>query len=258
MQRSIGLGLIFVACAFVLVPRVEAQTLTRVTPQVGAPGDTVLISGTNLGGTITVRFGANVGGFAGFWVVQVAPVQVTQTLVTAVVPVFGNFLPGGVPLGSTPVGTVDCGGGGFANSLPFFYVEQTAGVLDTPGLGTTLGGLNGRPVIGFQIAGGAPVAGNALFTLTLENAAPSATATLVLGAPATPPGLSYLDGFVGMDPTQPFWLIMPSFTVNASGDVAWNLPIPGGLLNATVAVVWVVVDPVTGGVGMSDGLKVTL
>jgi hypothetical protein len=257
MQRSIAFGLILVACTF-LSPRAAAQTLTRVTPEVGAPGDTVLISGTNLGGTSTVRFGANVGGFAGFWVVQVAPVQVTPTLVTAVVPVFGNFLPGGLPLGSTPVGTVDVGGGGFANSLPFFYLEQTAGVLDTPGLGTTLGGLVGRPVVGFQIAGGAPVPGNAGFTLTLENAVPAGTATLALGSPATPPGTSYLDGFVGIDLNQPFQLLAPSFTVNASGDVAWNLPIPGGPLNVTIAVVWVVVDPVTGGVGISDGLKVTL
>jgi hypothetical protein len=256
MQRSFGFGLILVASAFLLVPRAAAQTITRVTPKVGAPGDVVLISGTNLGGTSTVRFGANVGGFAGFWVVQVAPTQVTPTLVTAVVPVFGNFLPGGVPLGSSPEGTVDLGAGGFASALPFFYLEQTAGVLDTPGLGTTLGGLNGRPVVGFTIAGGAPVAGNVNFTLTLENAAPGATATLALGAPAAPPGLAYLDGFVGLDLQQPFQLLPQAFTVDASGDVAWNLPIPGGPLNITIAVVWVVVDP--SGVGISDGLKVSL
>jgi hypothetical protein len=254
MQRIVRSSLVALALALAA----EAQILSRVTPEVGAPGDVVLIFGANLGATTVVRFGATVGGFSGFQVHQVAPLSVSPTLVIAVVPTFGNFLPPGIPGGSAPVGTVDCGGVGFANSLPFFYLEQTAGVLDTPGLGTTTGGLNGRPVAGFRIVGGAPVAGNANFTLTLENAAPGSMAQLALGAPATPPGTAYLDGFVGIDLSQPFQLLAPTFTVNGAGDVLWNLPIPAGPLNLTIAVVWVVLDPVTGSVGISDGLKMTL
>jgi hypothetical protein len=113
-------------------------------------------------------------------------------------------------------------------------------------------------VIGFKIAGGAPAAGNAGFTLTLENAAPGSTATLVLGAPATGPLTPYLDGFVGLDILQPFTFLTPSFTVNAAGDVAWIIPIPAGPLNVTVAVVWVIQDPITGALGISDGLRAAL
>src|SRR5436190_9385364 len=130
-----------VLSAVVVLSTAMAQQITRVTPEIGAPGDTVIIAGTGLAGVTTVRFGATVGGFAGFHVIQVSPVQVTATRVTAIVPTFGNFLPGGIPNGSAPVGTVDVGGPGFANSLSFFYLEQTQGVLDTPGLGTTQGGL---------------------------------------------------------------------------------------------------------------------
>ena len=218
----------------------------------------MLISGTNLGGVTMVRFGAYVGGFGSFHVHQVVPAQVTATLVTAVVPVIGNFLPPGIPNGSSPFGTVGVVGPAFSSWLTFFYCEQTAGMVDTPGLGTTAGGLNGRPVVGFKIAGGAPVAGNPLFTLSLENATPSATTILAVGAPATL-GATYLDGFIGIDLTLPFQLLpTPVFTVDASGDVVFSLPIPPGPLNITAAVVWVIFLPGSGSVGISDGLKVTL
>ena len=233
-----------------------AQQVTRAIPEVGAPGDVVLISGTNLGGVTMVRFGAFVGGFGGFQVHQVAPVQVTATLVTAVVPVIGNFVPPGA--GSTPFGGIGVSGPAVSSWLTFYYCEQTAGVVDTPGLGTTAGGLNGRPVIGFTIAGGAPTTGNPFFTLTLGNATPSATTIVAVGAPATL-GATYLDGFIGIDVTLPFQLLpTPVFTVDATGDVAFNLPIPPVPLNITAAVVWVIFAPGTGSVGISDGLKVTL
>jgi hypothetical protein len=235
-----------------------SQQITRVTPEVGAPGDIVIISGTSLGAVTEVRFGAEVGGFAGFWVQSVAPFSVSPTTVVAVVPVFGNFLPPDIPFGSSPVGTVDVGGPGFANSLTFFYMEQTAGQLDTPGVGTTQGGLAGRPVIGFRVAGGAPVAGNASFTLTLENATPSAAATLVLGAPANPPALMYLDGIVGIDLLQPILFIQPPFPVDASGDVVVPVPIPAGPFGVTIAAIWVIADPVSGAFGISDTLAATL
>src|SRR5262245_34234583 len=110
-----------VLSAALILSSAVGQTITRVTPEVGAPGDTVIITGTSLGAANVVRFGAVVGGFGGFWVISVTPATVSATQVTAVVPVFGNFLPPNIPNGSAPVGTVDVGGPGFANSLPFFY-----------------------------------------------------------------------------------------------------------------------------------------
>lgn len=245
------------ACALVTLSG-RAQTLTRVTSQVGSPGDTVVLTGTNLGATTVVRFGASVGGFAGFMVRNVAPVQVTATSVTAVVPLFGNFLPPGV-LGSSPVGTVDAGGTGFANSLPFFYLEQTAGQISTGGLGTTWGGFNAlRPVAGFTIAGGAPVAGNQAFTLTLEGAIPGAVVAAVVGVPSPPPLTTYLDGLVGIDLTQPYVYVQPNFYVNPAGDVFFHAPIPATPLNVTVTVVWVIASPFGNPLGISDGLTVVL
>jgi len=232
----------------------SAQTIMRVSPEIGAPGDIVIITGLNLVSVTTVRFNAFVGGVVGFQLHTVAPTSVTPTRVTAVVPVIGNFVPGG----ATPFGGIGVSGPAVSNQLTFYYCEETAGAINTPGLGTTAGGLNGRPVAGFTIAGGAPVLGNPLFTLTLENATPSATAMLAVGAPATL-AATYLDGFIGIDLTLPFQLLpTPVFTVNAMGDVAFFLPIPAGPLNVTAALVWVILAPGTGSIAISDGLKVTL
>jgi hypothetical protein len=262
MHRALRLPLFVLACAILRAVPAHAQTITRVTPEIGAPGDLISISGSFLGGTGSVRFVAHIGGFGSIWIITVPPVLVTPNLVIGVVPLFGNFAPPGGPNGSLPIGTVDVGSPTSSNSLSFFYLEQTAGAIDTPGLGTTLGGLNAnaRPVIGFQIAGGPPVSGNALFTLTLENAAPTGIATLALGAPPVPPLVPYLDGYIGLNLLQPWQLLVTqSFLIDPFGDVASNIPIfGGGPLNVTVALVWVVVDPFTGGVGVSDGLKVTL
>jgi hypothetical protein len=234
-----------------------AQMLVRVSPEAGEPGDIVTITGTGLGGTTVVRFGADVGGFAGFWVVQVVPIQVTATSVTAIVPVFGNFLPPGVS-SSSPFGTIDTGGPGFALSLGFFYMEQTQGQVSTPGLGTSQGGLSGRPVIGFALALGPPMTGNGSFTLTLENAVPTSTAALALGSPASPPLVPYLDGLVALDLLQPIVAFGPSFIVNAGGDVLFPIPIPPIPFGITLTIQWIVVDSVTGALGISNGMSAQL
>ena len=257
MQRSIAFGLIFVGCTFVLAPRLERRRSRGSPPEVGAPGDTVLISGTNLGGTSTVRFGANVGGFAGFWVVQVTPVLVTPTLVIAVVPVFGNFLPGGFPLGSIRR----------HRGLRGRRVRQLATVL--------LPRADGRRPRHTRAGHDARRAERPPRRRVpdLRRRARSRQRQLHPHARERPPVLdrdtrARVAGHAAgnglsrrlrrYNLQQPFQLLSPSFTVNASGDVAWNLPIPGGPLNVTIAVVWVVVDPVTGAVGISDGLKMTL
>ena len=210
--RSSVAALMLVATAFPAL----AQQITRVTPAIGAPGDVVLISGMNLGGVTMVRFNAFIGGVVGFEVHQVVPAQVTATLVTAVVPVIGTSR---APNGSTPFGGVGVTGPAFSNQAHVLLLRADRRSGRQPGLGTTAGGLNGRQVVGFTIAGGPPAAGNPLFTLTLENATPSATALLAVGAPATL-GATYLDGFIGIDLTLPFQLLpAPMFTVNASGDV---------------------------------------
>jgi hypothetical protein len=235
-----------------------AQTITRITPEAAAPGDLLLITGTNLAGVTIVKFGASVGGFAGYWQINVAPNQVGPTSVIVTVPTFGNFLPPG-SFGSSPVGGVEClTPTTISNQLPFFYMEETAGKLTTPGLGTTQGGIIGRPVVGFKLANGAPNAGNSLFTLTLENATPGAGAMLAVGMPGVNPLTPYLDGFVGINLAQPYVIAQPTFIVNASGDVNFNIPIPATPFNATFTVQWIVVDPVTSAIGISNGLSVQL
>ena len=235
-----------------------AQSVTRVTPEISSPGDVVLISGTTWAASRWC-------GSARTWEDSAAS-RCTR-----------SFPPGNrdaghrggagdrqLPAARNPERKQPVRDGrlrvgpAFSSWLTFFYCEQTAGAVDTPGLGTTAGGLNGRPVVGFKIAGGAPVQGNPLFTLSLENATPSATTILAVGAPATL-GATYLDGFIGIDLTLPFQLLpTPVFTVDASGDVVFSLPIPPVALNITAAVVWVIFQPGSGSVGISDGLKVTL
>jgi hypothetical protein len=254
IERHVTAVLLVILCA-VTAP---AQQLVRVTPEAGEPGDVITITGTNLGGTTIVRFGADVGGFAGFWVVQVVPIQVTSVSVTAVVPVFGNFLPPGVFPPSNPFGTVDTGGPGFALSLGFFYMEQTQGQVSTPGLGTSQGGLAGRPVIGFTLVGGPPTTGNGAFTLTLENAVPNSVATLALGSPASPPLVPYLNGLVALDLLQPIVAFGSSFIVNSSGDVLFPIPIPPFPFGATLTIQWIVVDSVSSAIGISNGMSAQL
>jgi hypothetical protein len=258
MRRSLVSGLVVLILAGFGLPRATAQgTITRLIPEAAAPGDTLLILGSNLVGTTTVTFGASVGGFAGWWTITVAASGASATAVLVTVPTFGNFLPPG-SLGSGPVGAVTVNSPGATNSLSFFYMEQTQGKYTTPGLGTTQGGLIGRPVIGFTVAGGAPTPGNAAFTLTLGSATPNAPATLAVGAPNAGPLTPYLDGFVGLDLLQPFTLLPIAFVVNQNGDVAFNVPMPPAPLNTTVTVQWAITDPVTGTIGISNGLTMIL
>lgn len=258
MRRSLVSGLVVLILAGLGSSRAVAQgSISRLIPEAAAPGDTLLILGSNLVGTTTVTFGASVGGFAGWWTISVVPTGASANSVLVTVPTFGNFLPPG-PLGSSPVGAVTVNSPVPTNSLQFFYMEETAGKYTTPGLGTTQGGLIGRPAIGFTVAGGAPTPGNAAFTLTLGNAVPTSPATLALGAPNAGPLTPYLDGFVGIDLAQPFSLVPVPFVVNQSGDVVFNVPMPPAPLNVTVTVQWVITDPVTGTIGISNGLTMIL
>jgi hypothetical protein len=236
-------------------PAAPGQVLTRVTPEVGAPGDVLLLTGTNLSGVTGVRFRASVGGFIGFNTIVVTPVQVSATTVTVIVPVVGNFLPPSV-LGSSPVGAVSVLAPGPSNLLSFFYFEQTAAQITRSGLGTTWGGMNGLPpVSGFRIAGGAPTAGNSSFVLTLENAMPGSTVTFVVGSPALSP-TPYYDGFVPINLAQPYLYAPAPFVVDAFNDVIAPTPLPPSV-SGTFTVCWVIATPFGMPLSISNGLTVT-
>jgi hypothetical protein len=260
MRRTDCRTLVAAVLAALLVSETLAQHISRVTPEAAEPGDLVLLTGTSLGGTTTVRFSA-AGGYS---VAQVPPVQVTPTSVTAFVPMLVNFAVPPTPIVpmpvSSPLGVVDVGTSSvqFSNSRTFFYMEQTAGLVTTPGLGTTQGALDpiARAVVGFRIVGGTPIPGSPFFTLTLENATPTAFGTLVVGLPA-PAVIPYLDGQVGIDVSQPF-LVLPTFTVDPAGDVNVFVPMPSPQLNVTVTALWVVADPASTVLGITNGLSVKL
>lgn len=254
-QRAGSRLLVAVAITLLFTAAPRAQTITRVTPEAAAPGDLVILTGPNLQGVSIVRFFATVGGFVGTWTVDVTPQSVSSTRVTALVPMMAAFAPPNATPPGNPVGTVQAInplGPSAPNTLSFFYM-QAIPTVTTAGLGTTQPGL-GRPVVGFTIAGGPPVTGNAGFTLTLENAIPGAVAQIFVGAPDPAPSVMVGDGLVAIDLTQPFFSL-PSATVDAAGDVHLPLPIPTSPLNFTFMLQWLEVDPATGQSYISNGLQ---
>jgi len=219
--------------AVLLMPlaRGMPQIITRITPEVAAPGDIVIVSGSFLGGA-SLEFQAIVGGFVGVWTAVVTPLSSSANQLVAVVPQMAGFAPPNATPPGNPVGTVKAlspAAPTGPNTLPFFFLQALPGVT-TVGTGTTQSAGIGKPVIAFTISGGPPVPGNASFVLTLENALPFSSAWLVLGFPDAPPHIGVGDGVVMVDVLQPFVVFpsigAPPLAADMDGDLLLPLPVP--------------------------------
>lgn len=237
----------------------SAQTITSVTPEAAAPGDTIVIRGANLAAVTQVRFEAVVGGFVGISNVLVTASSVSATEVVATVPLINSFtppnaVPPGSPLGNIRVRT---GTGVLSNQRQFFFMEATFGQVTTTGNGTTQS--NGRRAItSFTYSGGAPTPGNAAFVLTLDNAIPSSAAIVAFGLEGVPPYPLVSDGTVVIDIFQPYQVLPQTFVTDALGRATLPAPIPNVSLGLSIAVQWAMVDGVSGAVEVAEALVVQL
>ncbi len=239
----------------------DAQTISRVVPDAASPGDLVIVQGSGLGAVASVRFRATVGGFAGSWTVDVTPLSLSATALTVRVPQMAGFAPPtAVPPGD-PMGRISIG----ASGTRFFFLQGTfdprtnlAPQSVTQGVGTTQSTGAGRPVVCFDLDGGAPVAGNAGFVFELENAVPASAATAVIGLPAPLPYLPIGDGTLTVG-TAVMVFVGPIAT-DAAGDARLPLPVPGAPVSSVdIALQWAVLDAgLAGGVAVSNGLRITL
>lgn len=246
-----------VAC---LAATAATQTIDRLVPAAAAPGDLVIVEGSGLGGVTQLDFTAIVGGFVGVWTVSAPVIVISPTELRVQVPLFNNFIPP-TPGGSegTPEGWVALPGGPLVD---FFYMEGTNGQFTTLGNGTTQTNGLGKPVVSMAVAGGwsppccaqnPPQPG---FVLRLENATPGASAMFVAGLPESLPYPMVGDGTLVVDLALPF-VILGTFPVDANGDVALPLPLPGGV-GITVAIQWAFKQPGTNKLILSNGLQVLL
>lgn len=251
MVHSFRIGSLAAALLVLATVNAGAQTITRVSPEAAAIGDTVTLTGSNLAGTTAVRFFASVGGFVGVWTVNVVPTSVSATAVTAVVPEMAAFAPPGASPPGDPVGTVRVVGPALSNTLPFFYIQATPEI-DTPGNGSPQPGGIGAPAIAFTIAGGAPASPNPTFVLTLEHAVPNSSAILAIGLPGTPPFPLINGGTFTINPLGPIVLV-PALPVNAAGDILVPAGIPAGLAGISLTLQWIVMAP---GAFLSNGLRI--
>ena len=255
----------FLAALFLGAGVTSGQTLSSIVPEAAQNGDLVVLHGTGLAGTTLVRFTGNVGGFAGIWDIDVAPVSVSDTEVRAVVPQFSSFVgPAAVPP-SSPFGSVSLVGTGA--SVKFYFMEEKHGQVTTPGIGTTQS--NGERSVGhFDIAAGEPVQGNPNFTPKLGLAVPGALPVLAVGVQAPPPFLPIGDGELLVDLSSGFFALVVGPTVDAAGNSSVSLPLPplcippvtteDPVCNFPVAMQWGMLDPASGSFVISSGMFVIL
>ncbi|QDU65377.1 IPT/TIG domain-containing protein [Engelhardtia mirabilis] len=219
------------------------QTVDRVVPQTGSPGDLVLIEGSGLAGIASVSVGLLAGpGFPQ----AVVPESVSDTQIWLKVPAL--TLDPGVSSGSGAV-WLDTGVLTFAGS--FFPLQQTLGEIVTLGLGTTPSASTVRPAISFDYDSGPPKylvsqpfgpdvwQNNSSFRPTLHLAPPSAATFLAIGAPDFAPSLPMGDGLIALDLGAPVLLL--ATTTDAVGDASLGLPVPSSL-SGTVGLQWFTVD----------------
>jgi len=230
-------------------------------PPVGEPGDILAIEGTGLGATQHVDFLAIVGGFVGFEHMLVAPLSVSDTRVEVQVPLSGHFLPPPPLADGDPVGLVtllDGSFGALGAQVPFGHLEITFGAVQTLGQGSPLPApAPGRPVVAFDLAGGAPAAGNGAFELELHAAAPGAACFVLAGRPATPPYALLNGGTLVTDLTLPFVLLGP-WVADAQAVAQARLPVPGALAGLTVSLQWAFRHPQDNVLRVSNALVADL
>ena len=234
---------------------VQAQTITSVAGEAAGPGTQIAVHGSGLAATTHVRFHANVGGFVGIWT-QDEPVQsAAADVVTVLVPdIVAGFVTVG-PSAGGPFGdlqTVDASGA-TSNSLKFYFFEGTDGFLANAGLGTTQSTGQGRSILSFQLAGGAPTPGNPTFTPTVHNAVPGAMPFLAIGLPG--PALPVDDGLLAVS-LGGILVTSPGALVDGAGNsklgpLAVPATIPAGV---QLAMQWGYLDPLTFTFELSGGM----
>lgn len=247
------------ACLAVLVAAATAQpTITGVSPATASPGDVIYITGSFPVGVTHIQFTATVGGFAGVNNQNIVPISVTPTLVVVAVPTMAGFAPPNASPPGDPMGSLRArdAGGLFSATQPFYFHQGsfanpngTIPLLQTVGLGTT-NSIGRRAATSFDINAGPPnlPSGNPSFTLTLENATPVSSVTLVLGQADATPTLMIGDGLVGIDLSGPyvFWPSPPApMTTDLSGEATITFAIPPGPLGVSMAAGWGYIDGVT-------------
>lgn len=244
----------------VLVASVVGQAPTvvnQVSPDAALAGATIVLRGNNFAALTAVAFTADTGGFVGPFTQTVPVTVVSATTALVVVPTFG-FSPPGAAAQSSPWGSLQARAGNTAvsASIPFFYMQQTFGVVTTDGAGTTSPTPGQRAVVSFLQAQGTPTAGNAGFALRLELAEPGAAAFLAIGTPGSQPYLPVGDGALVVDLSSGPIILGP-FPIDPAGELSIPLPIPGpGPFGVWLAVQWGISTP--GFLGVSNALLVSL
>src|SRR5688572_5498018 len=114
------------AIVLALAGIVPAQTpvIFKVIPEAAAPGNLIIITGTDLDQATHFFYTATVGGFVGVQNVPVPVSTATFGQATGIMPTVGSFTPppaspAGSPFGSVSVRDV---GGSFSNSLQFYFM----------------------------------------------------------------------------------------------------------------------------------------
>jgi hypothetical protein len=245
------------ALAFSFAPLAVAQDVKSVTPVVADPGDTVVLTGTNLAGVDDVAFVATVGGFVGVWTVHVAPTSTSATEVVVVVPQINAFTP---PQATPPgqlVGTIVASAGGVSSPpVDFGFLESTFNEVRTLGV-TGSDPVGFTPQIAFTLAGGVPKSPNPNFVATVTGQPPASLTYCVVGAVAQAPYLPLFGGELRIDPVW-YQLLPGTPSLSLPGAASRALPIPPGLDGVRIALQWLSLDPLTLQTSLSDALIVRL
>jgi len=246
------------ALALSLSPIAFAQDVKSVTPVVADPGDTVVLTGTNLAGVDDVAFVATVGGFVGIWTVHVAPISTSATEVVVVVPKINAFSPANATPPGQLVGTIVASAGP-ASSAPvdFGYLESTFSDVRTLGV-TGSDPLGFTPQIAFALAGDIPMSPNPNFVATVTGQPPASLTYFVVGTVAQAPYLPLFGGELRIDPLLWYQLHPGTPSPNTPGAASRTLPIPPGFDGVRVAMQWLSLDPLTLQASLSDALIVRL
>jgi hypothetical protein len=254
MKHALALA----ALALSFSPIAFAQVVKSVTPVVADPGDTIVLTGTNLAGVDDVAFVASVGGFVGIWTVHVAPTSTSATEVVVVVPQINAFTP---PQATPPgqlVGTIVASAGASSSApVDFGFLESTFNEVRTLGV-TGSDPIGFTPQIAFTLAGGIPKSPNPSFVATVTGQ-PSASFTyLVVGPVAPAPYLPLFGGELRIDPLVWYQLLPGTPSPSTPGAASRALSIPPGFDGVRVAMQWLSLDPLTLQSSLSDALIVRL
>ncbi|MEM7306135.1 MAG: hypothetical protein AAF682_05660 [Planctomycetota bacterium] len=246
----------------------QAQTLDRAVPAAAMPGDLVILQGSGLDLTTSVRFTGETGFPSGTTAIDVTPESVTATEVRARVPLFLSFAGCQVTPQSTAYGSVEVVGSFVAAPAPleFFFMEEPGSEVFAVGLGNTQPSGIGRPVISFDIQQGPPripITGftkaaipctpkeaNPNLVVTLENAEAGGFAYLYHG-PLAFPFLPFGDGTMVLNPGVT--ALVASDVVAADGTVEVPISFLVGF-SGEIAFQWGVVDPTFTQISLSNGL----